>query len=266
MTKISMTFADVDLRPLLTVLKVVRHIGNERHISSTDNRYIGISVNRLFIHPKIIDVTFSIASQSMNYKFIDTNERVTTTKTSLNHLKRQIANIFNVTEPKKLSFSDDTNIFYYAMPTGSIEVEDINEWYAVCKMTFTVVDGLAHSKILKTFKSNGNRLSVINNGGTVVAPKLEFISAGNLKMIAFTLENNVFKIGKTTGDDVISSGQSVAIDMSEGTILIGGNRRIYRSFDSRLIHLPVGTSNIGIAVNSGATVPIVSAKFNEVFL
>lgn len=266
MTDINMTFAGVDLRPLIRVLKITRNIGNGIELTTTDNRRIGVRIHKTFIKSKTIEVSFAISSRSLTTDFIDIHEYSEVESTSLNNLKRELANIFNVTEPKPLSFSDDTEVFYNAIPTETIEIEDINSEYGIGKITFIVPDGLAHKVTPTLVSSSGNRIVADNNGGYYAVPTFEFTSASNLKMIAFTLDNKVFKLGKSTGSDIIKSGETVKIDMSDGSVFIGGNRRIYRSFDSRLIHVPVGKSNIGIAVNSGATIPIVKLKFNEVYL
>lgn len=265
MAEIIMTYNEVDTSPLLKVLKVKRHIGNSRRLTKKEQVRRGSRLESVYTEDKLIEVEFSIASQSIQTSFIDVITPSRTAESNTNHLKREIAKLFNQNEPKKLKFSDD-NVFYWAIVSDSAEIEDVNEWYAVGTVTFTILDGVAHALTDKTFSSVGNRLTITNSGGDSVYPKLSFTSASNLKMISFVLGTDVFQIGKSTGEIIINAGENVEIDMSDGSIIVSKTKRIYRNFNSRRLSVGVGTFSIGIAVNSGASIPVVRAMINEVYV
>lgn len=264
MAEIIMTYNEVDTSPLLKVIKVKRDVGNERSLTTMRLRHRGSRLESVYTSNKKIEVEFSIASESIQTSFFDTITARKKAESNTNILKREIAKIFKQKEPKKLQFSDD-DVFYYAIVTDSVEMEDINEWYATGKVIFTILDGLAHSLKDKTFVSSDKKLTIINSGGDSVYPKLSFTSASDLKMISFILGNDVFQIGKSTGAIVISAGEDVVIDMNDGKITVSGNKTLYRNFNSKRLSVDVGTSIIGIAVNSGATIPVVKAVINEVY-
>lgn len=265
MSEITMTYNDVDTSTLLKVLSVKRNIGNSRSVSKRNNRLIGSVLESVYIENKIIEVNFSIASRSISTNFVSLTTPNIVVSSNTNNLKREIAKLFNQTEPKKLKFSDE-NIYYMAIQTEEIEIEDITEWYALGTVKFVILDGVSHALNDRVFTSSNNRLVIQNNGGLSVYPKLSFTSSSNLKMISFVLGNDVFQIGKNTGDIIINAGQKVEIDMSDGSIIVAGNKRLYRNFNSRRLKIDLGTQTIGIAVNSGATIPVVRAVINEVYL
>lgn len=80
--------------------------------------------------------------------------------------RRELASIFNVTEPKKLIYSDEPDKFYLAIPTGDINVDERN-FLGFGTITWEIPDGVAYSIDELNFDNTQNpNLIEINNPGT----------------------------------------------------------------------------------------------------
>lgn len=80
--------------------------------------------------------------------------------------RRELASIFNVTEPKKLIYSDEPDKFYLAIPTGDINVDERN-FLGFGTITWEIPDGVAYSIDELNFDNTQNHnLIEINNPGT----------------------------------------------------------------------------------------------------
>jgi predicted phage tail component-like protein len=95
------------------------------------------------------------------------------TARGLSDFRRDTAGIIHSTEPKKLIFSDEPELYYEAILSGN---QTLDEDYLRSNgsITFLVPDGLAHSTVEKVFpaslNSNGIMEATIVNNGTAEVP------------------------------------------------------------------------------------------------
>lgn len=84
-----------------------------------------------------------------------------------------LQNILNVDEPKELIFGNNPNKIFYAIPSGTLDFEEI-VFLGNGVINWIVPDGLAHSTIEKTFpaslNSDGIMEATIINSGTESTP------------------------------------------------------------------------------------------------
>lgn len=89
-------------------------------------------------------------------------------QTKIDDLKR----VLNVDEPKMLIFGNYSDRFFYAIPSGSLDFDEMKV-YGTGTITWIVPDGVAHSTSEKTFNAalneNGEMEMIINNDGTAPA-------------------------------------------------------------------------------------------------
>ena len=90
------------------------------------------------------------------------------TARDLSNFRRDTAGIIYSTEPKRLVFSDEHDLYYNAILSGEQTLDE--EWLrSNGTLTFLVPDGLAHSTIEKTFSASLNsggvmEATIVNNG------------------------------------------------------------------------------------------------------
>lgn len=137
--------------------------------------------------------------------------------------------------------------------------------------TYRIVLQVEHSSTSRSLSENkarqsNNKLIFKNQGTYKTYPIFEFTVASPLKMIAFTHPNGrAIQYGYETGEVILSNGNVVKINTADCSIYVNGRRK-YVNPASRSFAIEAGDTEIGISVNSGATVPTVNAKFKEVFL
>lgn len=68
----------------------------------------------------------------------------------LSEKRRRIAEILNVSEPRKLVFGDEPDVFYWAVPTGKVGLSEKN-FLGKGEIEWTIPDGVAHSTQEKEF-------------------------------------------------------------------------------------------------------------------
>ncbi|MGZ7283671.1 distal tail protein Dit, partial [Streptococcus pyogenes] len=106
----TMTFNDVDLSSLITIMSINRDIGNERQADTNDAPFIGLHIKKIKTSAKIITVDFYLKDRTNEY--------------ALNQLKHKLAGIFNVNEQVKVTFSDEPDKYYLAIPINKISASD----------------------------------------------------------------------------------------------------------------------------------------------
>ena len=144
----------------------------------------------------------------------------------------------------------------------------IKNYYTI---NFTVEkSSVYYAKEVKTVTNNGATLTVEYTKGTVeTAPRFSFTASSALKVIALSHPNGkVFQIGNNDAQTpIIPAGSAVTIDMANGKVLIGGNRRIYATGLSEEFTLGIGTTRLGISVQPiSAPIPRITMSYREAFL
>lgn len=141
MSEVTMRFNKTDFRDLIEIHDIQRDIGNNRSISIDQAPRIGVNIQQQTIDAKYIKVDFSIWSEDRNT------------------LKHKLAGIFNVDSPKELTFSDEPDKYYLAMPIESISMQEMSGRRSTGSIKFIVPDGAAHSSAYKNFNSDANAQS-----------------------------------------------------------------------------------------------------------
>ncbi|MBF0780517.1 MULTISPECIES: phage tail domain-containing protein [unclassified Granulicatella] len=138
--------------------------------------------------------------------------------------------------------------------------------------TYRVVLQVKHSPVStslseKVARQSNNTLFFQNRGTARTFPIFEFTVATPLKMVAFTHPNGrAIQYGYETGNTILHTGNIVKIDTSNCLLTVNGQRKYVNPASRSFAIEPGDNTEIGISVNTGATIPNVHAKFREVFL
>lgn len=153
-----MTFNGVGMSRFFRVREVVRAIGNDRNISQVDAPLIGTNIQKVSFGAKKITVSFTMLEK---------------TATEIEALKHELAGVLHVKEPARLTFEDEPDKYYMAIPTGDVSVGNINRVCQKGEITFLVPDGVAHSTTYKRVvdyeERQGKMVFTIDNKGTADA-------------------------------------------------------------------------------------------------
>lgn len=155
MNVVTMNFNKTDLSDLIEIHDIQRDIGNNRSVVTSYTANIGVNIQQQTIDAKFIEVKFSIWSKDRNT------------------LKHKLAGIFNVDGAKKLTFSDEPDKYYLAMPIENIAMQETTGYRSVGSIKFLVPDGVAHSSTYKEIteptSATDRLIFKVNNEGNVDA-------------------------------------------------------------------------------------------------
>ena len=127
------------------------------------------------------------------------------TASDLTEFRRKMAGIIGKSEPKRLIFSDEPNLYYMAILDGEpgLSEEDITSNGSI---TFLIPDGLAHSTVEKTFTAapdgDGILKATIVNNGTESTP-IDYTITHNHEngYIGIVSEHGAIQLGKVEEAD-----------------------------------------------------------------
>ena len=217
MSEVTMRFNKTDFRDLIEIHDIQRDIGNNRSISIDQAPIIGVNIQQQTIDAKYIKVDFSIWSKDRNT------------------LKHKLAGIFNVDSPKELTFSDEPDKYYLAMPIESISMQETSGRRSTGSIKFIVPEGVAHSSVYKNFNSDANAQSTadkmiftLKNNGTVEAfPIIRVKHNAENGYIGLVNNNSAFEIGnREEADTGIVKKSEVLLDFRGDKISDAFNRAI----------------------------------------
>lgn len=153
-----MTFNGVGMSRFFRVQEVVRAIGNDRNISQVDAPLIGTNIQKVSFGAKKITVNFTMLEN---------------TAAEIEALKHELAGVLHVKEPARLTFEDEPDKYYMAIPTGDVSIGNINRVCQKGEITFLVPDGVAHSvtykRVVDYEERQGKMVFTIDNKGTADA-------------------------------------------------------------------------------------------------
>lgn len=153
-----MTFNGVGMSRFFRVREVVRAIGNDRNISQVDAPLIGTNIQKVSFGAKKITVNFTMLEN---------------TAAEIEALKHELAGVLHVKEPARLTFEDEPDKYYMAIPTGDVSIGNINRVCQKGEITFLVPDGVAHSvtykRVVDYEERQGKMVFTIDNKGTADA-------------------------------------------------------------------------------------------------
>jgi len=220
MSEVTMRFNKTDLRDLIEIHDIQREIGNNRSISIDQAPRIGVNIQQQTIDAKYIKVDFSIWSEDRNT------------------LKHKLAGIFNVDSPKELTFSDEPDKYYLAMPIESISMQETSGRRSTGSIKFIVPDGVAHSSAYKNFNSDENAQStvdkmvfdLVNNGMVEAFPIIRVKHNAENGYIGLVNNNTAFEMGNREEADTETVKRSeVLLDFRGDKIADGFARAVKNS-------------------------------------
>ena len=186
-----MTFNGVGMSRFFRVREVVRAIGNDRNISQVDAPLIGANIQKVSFGAKKITVSFTMLEK---------------TATEIEALKHELAGVLHVKEPARLTFEDEPDKYYMAIPTGDVSIGNINRVCQKGEITFLVPDGVAHSMTYKRVvdyeERQGKMVFAIDNKGTADAyPIITFKANDENGYYGLVSERFAFEVGNVEEQD-----------------------------------------------------------------
>lgn len=119
--------------------------------------------------------------------------------------------VLNVDEPKALIFGDVPEKVYYAIPSGSLDLEEIYH-FGSGTITWLIPDGVAHSLTEKTAQNNGaSAITLVNNGTEAVPVSLKIKMTSDNGYIGLTLDDRFYQIGKPEEVDGVTHEETVLL-------------------------------------------------------
>lgn len=188
-----MTFNGVGMSRFFRVREVVRAIGNDRNISQVDAPLIGTNIQKVSFGAKKITVSFTMLEK---------------TATEIEALKHELAGVLHVKEPARLTFEDEPDKYYMAIPTGDVSIGNINRVCQKGEITFLVPDGVAHSTTYKRVvdyeEKQGKMVFAIDNKGTADAyPIITFKANDENGYYGLVSERFAFEAGSIEEADIV---------------------------------------------------------------
>lgn len=188
-----MTFNGVGMSRFFRVREVVRAIGNDRNISQVDAPLIGTNIQKVSFGAKKITVSFTMLEK---------------TATEIEALKHELAGALHVKEPARLTFEDEPDKYYMAIPTGDVSIGNINRVCQKGEITFLVPDGVAHSTTYKRVvdyeEKQGKMVFAIDNKGTADAyPIITFKANDENGYYGLVSERFAFEAGSIEEADIV---------------------------------------------------------------
>ena len=125
-----MTFNGVGLSQYLRITDIIRPIGNKRTVSTDTAPSLGVNIQEVKIGEKEHKIKFDIKAK---------------TEVELEQLKHDLAGVFNVTEPVKITYGDEPDKYYLGLPVDDISHDNITRWFQRSELTILIPDGVVHS-------------------------------------------------------------------------------------------------------------------------
>lgn len=188
-----MTYNGVGMSRFFRVREVVRAIGNDRNISQVDAPLIGTNIQKVSFGAKKITVSFTMLEK---------------TAAEIEALKHELAGVLHVKEPARLTFEDEPDKYYMAIPTGDISIGNINRICQKGEITFLVPDGVAHSvtykRVVDYEERQGKMVFAIDNKGTADAyPIITFKANDENGYYGLVSDRFAFEAGSIEEADIV---------------------------------------------------------------
>lgn len=113
--------------------------------------------------------------------------------------------ILNVSEPQKLIFGNTPNKYYYAVPSGDLDLEEIL-CYGSGTINWLIPNGVAYSVTEKTADNNGtsNQIVLQNDGTESVPINVTALMKSENGYLGLTLDDRFYQIGHPEEVDGVS--------------------------------------------------------------
>lgn len=185
---LSVKYNDIELNKYLSVLKgFTPFVGAEWNpeVSSAVETNCGADFLYTKYGSKILEMPFEISG-------------------NLEEKCDALQKILNVSEPKPLIFGNLPQKMFYAVPTGTLDFEEV-AMFGTGTITWLIPDGLAHATTKKTYeahRNNGVYELEIDNQGTVAVP-IDFEITNNHEngYVGIVSEHGIIQIGRVDEKD-----------------------------------------------------------------
>ena len=142
---------------------------------------------------KIIPMPFEISGESIEEKY------------------DALMKILNVDEPKPLVFGCTPSKVYYAIPTGTLDMEEVL-YYGSGVIEWLVPEGVAYSITEVTAQNNGSKTITVENNGTEAVPiSFDVTMKSDNGYFALVLEDRYYQIGNTEEVDGETYDESIQL-------------------------------------------------------
>ncbi|HDR3341971.1 TPA: phage tail family protein, partial [Bacillus anthracis] len=215
MTKV-MTFNGVDMSKYFRVTDIIRPIGNERSITTNDALSLGVTVQEVKRGAKEHTVKFDMKTNNNPME--------------MELLKHELAGVLNVSEPVKITYSDEPDKYYLGMTTGDVTPDNITRWFQRSELKLIIPDGVAHSMTYKkidsfadaTVSSGKMTFNVTNNGTEYAYPIITVKHNYDNGYIGLVNNNAALEIGNREEVDTEEVKQSeLLFDYRDSSVLSG---------------------------------------------
>ena len=230
----------------MKITDVQRDIGNERNINMSNVVGIGAIVHDIYTDVKTIKVKFNLQSKDIQT------------------VKRDLARRLNK-DTIRLVITDEPNLYYLATVKGSVEMENVTNWFQKGEIEFVVPDGLAHAKIIKAFQFNFNsakgcyETTIVNDGNVDVPINYRVKLKKESGYLGIVSEHGIIQFGNPNEQDMTEAKKSVKLlnnaggdfaNWTKGTVFYENQSKktvtdmsVWSSFGGWLGKLPSGYSN-----------------------
>lgn len=169
-------FNDVEITKYMVVTELLRNIGTTR---TNELKKSGVTDGKIFS-------SRTLEEKNITMKFALIDDVITK--------RRALGGVLNAVEPGILWFSDEPDVYYEAIPTGDIDVDD-KRFYGFGTIVWQVPDGVAHSKEPDVF-SSVKEPDFTSQPAKYTAGQTWLVEAGH------TVEVTSDYKGKSSGSDV----------------------------------------------------------------
>lgn len=237
--EVQMTFNGVSMGRFFRIEDLRRPIMADRDIETDDAPTLGVNVQRVKRGGKKIEVDVVMKQQDgMNM------ERV----------KTELAGVLDVTQAVRVTFSDEPDKYYMAIPSENIAPDNIKSWFQKGTLTLLVPDGVAHSTTYKRFTNpvdKGDRLvfTVTNNGNHPANPIIRVKHNAENGYLGFVNTSGALEFGNIEeADTEVVKRSEVLLDYRDAKITQGltaatKNRAILNDTSQQLVGT-VGSVNV----------------------
>lgn len=189
---VKVVFNGVNLSDYLRITEIIRPIGNDREVALNDSLKLGSLVQKTRRSIKEHWIKFDLKASN---------------GFEMERLKHELAGILDVSEPVKITYSDEPDKYYMGLPVDSISTESLTRWFNRSELKLIIPDGVAHSTSYRPFSnpvsSNGGlTFKLVNDGNVEAFPIIRVKHRSENGYLGLVNEKGAFEIGNREEADV----------------------------------------------------------------
>ncbi|MES5890738.1 phage tail family protein, partial [Lacticaseibacillus paracasei] len=224
---LAITFGDKNISKWLDgILLVTRNVGQNR-VPQLDQ--VGKSDGKMLSYIRADEGTIVVTA---------------IVRTNVTEKRRFLADALTTSTPTKLIFADEPDIYYNAISTGQITLDEAY-LHNTLTITFTVPDGIAHSVATKMFDNMPYKDVPVNLlAGTSTPVQATGNGGTNNVFSAYTFDSELLKDVVQAGDSIsLSFDWSVAVQGSSGTLIAQLNKAPWATAMGPTINMSSGSGH-----------------------